>query len=353
MKRFVALLLLFVAGTAYGNSQIRTLEGCALLHPDLPWKAPAQASWSGACVNGDAAGFGWYRFDLAAEGFRDSKLEIFLNLDGGVLANEFYFARITTRNEVQYEGYAEAGGYQIPLADCSVHDQCNLVKAALENDGKPPVPPARPKNPPTPPAAPPKQEAPPVVKPAPRGESLQDSRDFFIRINQQIPIFARNHFPEDPDVAQEVIQSMEIFKQEWMKYAAFICQRGGRQLSSCEKYQLDMMSYLLMRIMAQETEEYFPVTGGFSNYSENKCASTDSMADHLNCIQRECEKRMRELKGMHPKAMAAASEAIAAYAHGLSYLSASGGSARMSESLYLYERMLQFVYEMAYFNWKS
>ncbi|WP_374000105.1 hypothetical protein [Bdellovibrio bacteriovorus] len=352
MKRCAVFLLLFVACVAFGNSSVRTVEGCSVFHPDLPWKAPAQAAWSGTCVSGAAAGFGWYRFDLAAEGFKDTKLEVFLNLDGGSLANEFYYARMTTQGQVQYEGYAEVGGYQISAEDCAADSSCRQLKTAKENDGKPPVPPTRPKGPPIP-EAPPKEQAPKTQIPPPKSESLQDSRDFFQRVNQQIPVFMRAHFSGEPEVAQEVIASMETFKNEWVKYSAYICQRGGRQLSSCEKYQLDMMSYLLMRMMAQETEDYFPVTSGFSNYSETKCASTNSMADHLNCIQRQCEKRARELQGMHPKAMAAGLEAIAAYAHGLSYMSASGGSARMSESLYLYERMLQFVYEMAYFQWKN
>nr|BFD67201.1 hypothetical protein HAGR004_22230 [Bdellovibrio sp. HAGR004] len=352
MKSFVTLLLVFVAGAAYASSEVRTLEGCTVQHPELPWKAPVQASWSGGCAEGEATGFGWYRFDLAAEGFKDSKVEVFLNLEGGLFSNDFYFARITTGQQIQFEGYAEAGGYQISSADCAVQVQCRQVKTALENDGKPPVPPERPKAPLTPPTAPPK-EAPSVEAPVPRGDSLQNSREHFLRVSRQIPIFMRAHFGEDPQVAEEVIQSMATFSQSWMKYASFICQRGGRQLSHCEKYQLDMMSTLLMRIMAQETEDYFPVTRGFSNYSEAKCAGTSSVADHLNCIQRQCEKRVRELQGMHPKAMAAAVDAMGAYAHGLSYMTALGGSARMSESLYLYERMLQFVYEMAYFDWKN
>lgn len=354
MKIFIVMLVfagLTIPTLSIAQSaDLKTREGCSIYHPALPWQQPTEASWSGICPNEFATGFGWYRFNLSGEGFPDTRVEIFMHFDNGAPANEFYYARMSTGNQKNYEGYAELGGYQISAEDCSRHADCSLIIKAKENDGKPPLPPMRPSQPPKPPTAPSAPSHAPDTDLSP----VQTIKIKFLNIIQkEIPVKVNAAYEDNPLKAQEIIADFNVFGSRWVDFAHFICQRSGLELQQCEQYQLSMMYGVLSQFLNNKRENAYLPTNSFSDFGNTICGKFYDRQRSMDCLNEQMDKRISSLRKMHPKAMSVAVDAISYYASAIVQYQGYGGSTAQAETIYLRERMLQFVYEQAHGNWQN
>lgn len=343
MKYLGAIFGLFLTCSAFGTNNVKTQVECKIQHPALPWSPPAEYTWSGRCQNDLASGWGWYRFNLKTDGFEQTHVEVFMEFNDAVSSKEFYFARMTTKDTVDFEGLAEFGGYQISVDDCRKKSSCELILLAKENDGKPPMPPKAPKEPT------------PVAEPQKPLDPVAASReDFLYLIRVMVPIFLHLELSEDPGAHQEALTAFANFGANWVQYAEYICQRGGQNLASCEKYQLDVMYNLIQRILGKtEGDGYFVRTHSFTSFSETVCANLKSVGEMRNCIQRNCDIKGNRLSQVHPKAMAKGIPAILDLSYAISISNGYTGSRRTLDAVGNYERFLQFLDEQVRTPWNN
>lgn len=324
------------------TNQVMSQEGCVVLHPEkLPWKQPKEANWLGACVRGKAQGYGWYKFNLTEDGYPASKVDVFLEFQDGDLANDFYFAKMITGADVNYEGFAEAGAYQVNNENCLGLAECVRIMQALKEGGtapRPPVPPQAPLEP---------EDIPPQTPLEEAEEKFQEI--IYMRLRGAL----EKRFVDAPEKVEPVVQQFYEFERFFNSYAQYICQRNSRDLENCKTYQYQVANLALNYVIAGANDEaiLFKLQGNYKPFEETVCGNSRSVQDSFACIGRAISQKEKNIASKHPRAMDRGSLAIAAYSKAVSLFEASGGSARNAAYLWSYEILLEFIYQQSITPW--
>ncbi len=330
------------------KNQVVSHEGCIVLHPEsLPWKQPKVANWTGSCVNGKAQGYGWYKFDLTNDGYPASAVEIFLELGNGSLTNDFYFAKMMTGNELNYEGYAQAGGYQVENGNCLALAECYRTMQALKEKAtapKPPVPPV---------ALEESEESDHSEEVVPERPVEIAKRELKNVVYNQVRSFVKERFQDEPELISSVNSNVMAFVYHYEEFAQNICHRNSRYLENCQLYQYRVATAAVRSLAEGKSDEsaLLKLRRPYSPFENSICARKASMQDLFSCLQSAIKNKEKNISSKHPRAMASGAAAIAAYSEALSLLEASGGSAKTSAYLWSYERLLEFIYEQSITPW--
>lgn len=336
------------------KNQVVSQEGCVVLHPEsLPWKQPKMASWTGSCVSGKAQGYGWYKFDLTNDGYPASSVEIFLELGDGSLTNDFYFAKMMTGSELNYEGYAQAGGYQVNSGNCLALAECYRTMQALKEKATSPKPPMPPVAPAEPEETVDSEESEQIEEALPETPLEIAQRELKEVMYNQVRSFVRERFQDQPNMNTTVFVSIMSFEYYFREYAENICHRNGRVLQNCQLYQYRIATDALKNLAEGQSDEsaLLKLRRPYSSFEESVCARRSSMQDLFSCIHTAIKNKEKNISAKHPRAMASGATAIAAYSEALSLMEAEGGSAKTSAYLGSYERLLEFIYEQSITPW--
>lgn len=353
MKLMALLCFLFVSPVFAQDTagsvadQVRTIEGCSLTHPaTLAWRKPLQASWSGACVQGQAQGYGWYKYDLTNDGSPDWKVELFMEFTSGVVSNSYLYVKMLNNGSLAFEGFMDLTNHSIDSADCLSITDCARTADVLKNGTKPPQPPTPPNTPPPTEPNPPPHETRPVDPLADAQKKFQESWQ-----NGLSSLLAR--FATDLATRQAITVAMNDFAKNYPVYAQNICQRNKRNLLNCAIFQYENARISLDRLTLGDSVQnlFFPVAGYVSRAKD--CQKAKSNAEFLTCFQSRLDKDLETVAKNHPNGALYGSKALKGYAKALAFMDAKTGPSLTAATLDNYEHFLRFLMEQAERAWDN
>ncbi|UOF02544.1 hypothetical protein [Bdellovibrio reynosensis] len=307
---------------------------CTVLHPsELVWQRPDKSVWTGDCANKTAQGYGWYKFDLAKEGFADSRVEILIEFDQGRVANKYYYVIMYTDNEASFEGFAELGGYQVDLDSCLKISECTRTLEFLKSEVTEPIQPTNCLG----------QE---VEEEHEDREGLIENQELLKTWAAEAAECAIAAVDRDADLSPTIKEEMDKFIQNFFPFTRAICQQNGRANEQCEIQQLRKLANLFRTIhYKHDLDKELASLHSSSDSLSEKC--NDQSANNFNtCWTEEIEALEERIKLKNPTAGKYASQAFEALAYALAYLEANSGSRYMQQVSHLREELAWYVWDL-------